>query len=547
MVYLMVENTGELPQQCVFYAGSSTKRNDSETIGQFGSGLKYGATLALKKELEFYIQTEEWLAQPVVEQEAFTKDGKDYSLNAIAYEFKYYGGKRKERIKTSFTTEMGLNWTEEWQLVREIICNGVDEKDFRYELVDRIMTPSPGKVRVYVQVNSTIREIIDNFDYYFAFNETALFSHPRYGEMLEGNTFDIYCKRVLIQAGRDSEKSLFKYNLPVKLTEERKLAANSEVSSNICKLWGSLTDERFITQILQAAEKRGGQSYAAEFNHMDWWYFYIAHKDLWISTFKRVFGQRAVLFTHPQAAIIALHSGAVVVELHEGFADRLKQLIEDFPTDLTAIGRKEIDYDYEYLPTREEAEILKQATMIVRAFHPTMNYEISVYKPVTEKAQEINGRVLEDVNGKQSIAINHRQLSGVIEAVATLNHERRHIETGVGDGDRKFVYQTDREVAQLMIEQYNQGRKESLTLTERGFKLPATVKVSLDSTAMIAVLNNVITILVDGYRLEANLDRGAGRAWATERVVTIYKKGMYVNVPKEIRDRLPDEVTFKIQ
>jgi len=45
--YLMVENTGELPQQCVTYIGTSTKRNDSEAIGQFGSGLKFGSTLAL--------------------------------------------------------------------------------------------------------------------------------------------------------------------------------------------------------------------------------------------------------------------------------------------------------------------------------------------------------------------------------------------------------------------------------------------------------------------------------------------------------------------
>lgn len=547
MAYLMVENTGELPQQCVFYAGSTTKRNDSETIGQFGSGLKFGAALALKKELEFYIQTEEWLAMPVVIPENFTKDGKEYSLNAITYEFKYYGGKRKEKIKTSFTTEMGLNWTDEWQLVREIIANGVDEKDFCYQAVDQILPPSPGKVRVYVQVNDEIDRIINNFDYYFAFNAKPLFSHPRYGEILEGDTFDIYCKRVLIQPGRDGEKSLFRYNLPVRLTEERKLAASYEVSSFVGKLWGSLTDERMVMQIFRSAEKQGGQGYAAEFNQIQWYYLYITDNELWVKAFKKIFGQKAVLFTHPQAAIIAMHSGCPVIELHEGFADRLKELIEDFPTDITATGNNDIDYDFGYQPTREEGDILKQASMIVRAFHPAMDYEIQVFKPVTEKAQEINGKVLENENGKQSIAINHRQLSGVIEAVATLNHERRHIETGAGDGDRQFVYQTDREVAELMIEAFNRGKKETLPLTDRGFKLPGDLKISLDSTAMIAVLDTTITILVDGYRLEAILSRGAGRAWATERAVTVYKKGLYVNVPKEIRERLPEQITFTIK
>lgn len=91
------------------------------------------------------------------------------------------------------------------------------------------------------------------------------------------------------------------------------------------------------------------------------------------------------------------------------------------------------------------------------------------------------------------------------------------------------------------------ARKESLVITARGFKLPADFKIPLDATAQVAVLDRLITILVEGYRLEAELPAGVGRCWATERFVTVYKKGVYVNVPKEIRDKLPGELTFTIK
>lgn len=68
-----------------------------------------------------------------------------------------------------------------------------------------------------------------------------------------------------------------------------------------------------------------------------------------------------------------------------------------------------------------------------------------------------------------------------------------------------------------------------------------------NSTAQVAVLDRLVTILINEYRLEAELKGGVGRCWATERAVTIYKKGLYVNIPKDIREKLPVTITFTVK
>jgi len=540
--YLMVENTGQLPKACILYAGSSTKRNDSSSIGQFGTGFKFAAVLALKLGLDFLIQTEDWQARPIVKPEQFTKNGEDYTLNAVAYEFKYPDSRRKEVVQTSFTTEMGLNWTEEYQLVREIICNGVDEQNFRYEIVNKPEMPEAGSglVRVYVQVNDEIQRIINNFDYYFVFNAIQLFTSDSYGQILPGNTFTVYTKRVMIE--QIDKPSLFRYNLPLALTEERRVQDSWDKSRCLGKLWAQIDSLELIKRILLSGSK--GSDYPQDFDQINWSYFNpeYYHPDLWIEGFHAAFGKKAVLYTKPKAGLLAANLGYNVVDLYENLGSKLVE-IPNFPTDMTVLGNISLDYDYDYKPNANEKKVLDQAVRIVKLFYPNLPL-VKVFKPLTDAANKICGMVTDN----QEIALNHLQLKSVLNAVATINHERRHIDTGAGDGDRVFVDATDDEIANLMIESAKtMVGKVVLTVTDRGFKLPGDVRIALDSTAHIAVLDHVITILVDNYRLEANLEHGVGRSWATSRAVTIYKKGYYVNCPKEIRDKLPGEVIFSIR
>ena len=250
--------------------------------------------------------------------------------------------------------------------------------------------------------------------------------------------------------------------------------------------------------------------------------------------------------TNEVGGFLCKQLGIYVVKLYDRLAASLAT-IDGFPTDKKALGKDNFDYDFDYDLSREESTVLNKALAILKSYYPKMA-EVRVFKALNETAMKINGYVNNDNPDSKWIALNQRQLkAGLMETLATINHERRHIDTGAEDGSRQFVYETDREVAEFMLEQFSRGRKVELTLTDRGFKLPADLKISLDSTAQVAVLDRVITVLVDDYRLEAELKTGCGRCWATERAVTIYKKGLYVNLPKEVREKLPEGITFTVK
>lgn len=539
--YLMVENTGDLPKACILYAGSSTKRNDASSIGQFGTGLKFAAVLSLKLGLEFLIQTEDWQARPVVKPEKFTKNGKLFEINAIAYEFKYSNGD-EEIVATSFTTEMGLNWTEEYQLVREIVCNGIDEKDFKHTITDDIVTVEPGKVRVYVEVNNAIKSIMDNFDYYFVFNQKPLYSNPVWGEVLAGETFTIYTKGVLIED--TGAHSIYRYNLPIELTEERKAAQSWHIERCIAKLWGSVNVPTIVETILKHGT-RGGTAYSTEYKKVEWYYFRILdeNKQLWADAFRSTFGKRAVMYTNPRAALMAVNLGYSVIELYESLAEKLLEQVTEIPADINVLGDVSLDYDYTYQPSADEVQVLEQALRVMRLYYPNLP-EVRVFKPLSDAAHKVLGIVTDD----NQIALNRSQLKSILTAVATINHERRHIDTGADDGQRAFIETTDDEIAQLMLE----GSKANFSnvtvpVTAKGFRLPDGLRVTLNDTAHIAILNDKIIIFLGGYKFEAVLERGVGQSWAASKPVTVYNRGLYVNCLKSIRDKLPSEIIFSVR
>ena len=129
--------------------GLSTKRNDPDSIGQFGSGIKYAPIAALRKGLEWiftgYDNKGPYTLKYKVEQE----DGVD----CIVYD---YGDYKKA---SSFTIDAGvLSWENSFQIYREAVANAIDEANltdtfWTKEIVDeKDIAPELGVFSVYISI-----------------------------------------------------------------------------------------------------------------------------------------------------------------------------------------------------------------------------------------------------------------------------------------------------------------------------------------------------------------------------------------------------------
>lgn len=127
-MYLMIENIGCAPVEGYTLLGVSTTSGSSGTIGQFGTGNKYGISACLRNGLEPIVYTDKLRLHCQTEQ-SVVNDGltsKSYHRVILNASGQYKGRTMNKRLRTSFTTDMGgRHWTIQMGL-REFISNALD-------------------------------------------------------------------------------------------------------------------------------------------------------------------------------------------------------------------------------------------------------------------------------------------------------------------------------------------------------------------------------------------------------------------------------------
>ena len=152
MQYLKITNSGEVDHRAMTLLGASDKREDADSIGFFGSGNKYALACLLRAGLTVRIFSGVREIQIETKEEIF----RNKLLSVI-----WINGEA-----TSITTETGPKW-KVIDAVREFWSNALDEGFAKKELINDSVTGVEGFTCIYVEMNSAIEDMVENWETFF--------------------------------------------------------------------------------------------------------------------------------------------------------------------------------------------------------------------------------------------------------------------------------------------------------------------------------------------------------------------------------------------
>ena len=471
-MYLRVWNKAdEVSRLNLQYLGLSTKRDDEETIGQFGSGIKYAPILALRKGVEFVFVGNDQDGPYQLRYIARKLQG----IDVVYYDYGY------EQIPSSFTVDAGaLSWEDEFQIYREVVSNakdgaGNDKSLWGIDLVDDVYFKE-GEFSIFIEATDKIMEVYRNHDYYYCDNAEVYYSCSMNKvdilKPVNTNAAAIYCKSVLVY--ESDEDYLFHYNgKSFKLNEERKLASPYVVSFDIARALCHMDNKAVINTIL---DKIIGIE-PLDNDNMEFWHFseaafeYNRVNDAWGECFNLKYGDKSVLLNSIESAVpnVALKVKELGYSSVHCLSSNLYYILKKSGVrTLSDIANEDLKYDVEY--DYENYPNFVRALEIAEHFEKglkTMHRKIGLF---SAESQNLLGLTIlvDKPRQERQILINkhHAKSSSVESLIATIIHEYDHYDSGYTDGNTEFRNLADNRIGKLMFEHY----KQDLIHTDFGSK-----------------------------------------------------------------------------
>ena len=242
MKHLLIENKGELDISSLVLIGASTKRNDSDKIGFFGSGNKYAIATLIRYGIKFFIFSGDKKIEIATEDVAF----RDMVFKKIIIDGQ----------PTSLTTDMGPLW-EPWMAIREWVSNSIDEGAYNVIASTDTVSGREGYTRFFVEHDPAINEIIDNWNSYFTFDREDVITQGVDGQIFsqidENNNLVLYRKgiRVFFDKGLTS---LYQYDLSTyEINESRIIDSIHSAEYRTSRFLGNTPNVSVARKILKEA------------------------------------------------------------------------------------------------------------------------------------------------------------------------------------------------------------------------------------------------------------------------------------------------------
>jgi len=431
--------------------GYSSKRNDPNTIGQFGSGIKYAPIAALRLGLDFVFTGNDDKGSYILKYKSQVQDG----INCIVYDYGNY------TENSSFTLEAGImSWDNEFQIYREAISNAKDGMNWHRSIVNKI-TVEKDQFSVFITASPAMMEIYNNHDLYFCENANKVFTHLG-SSMLDkvSQDFRIFCKTVL--AHKDSQSnSMFDYEInSAGLNEDRNLKSLYSSEFDIITLFSKIKDEKLQTKIIKKA--LSNNSFFEFKNISEYKWGINSFDESWASSFYSIFGKNSVIVSPT-----ILDMDAVKYRMKEHGCEAIQinslglyTLLESsgVETALSKLGEK-INYQTE--DDISKYPKLMEAIKVAEFFEPGLNKMKLPIVVFSSSSSEIKvlGQVVNLMTEDAQIMIEkeHAIDSDIPSIIGTIIHEYDHYSSKITDVDyRAFRDLADKRIGKLLYGIYNE-------------------------------------------------------------------------------------------
>jgi hypothetical protein len=483
MKYIKISNTaiGGVNRLRLEKLGLSTKRNDPDTIGQFGSGIKYAPISAIRMGLDFVFVGSDDKGEYQLRYKVVDEEG----INSIVYD---YGDYQKP---SSFTVDAGsLSWDSEWQIYREIVSNAMDEGDWTREIVDNVENDK-NSFAIYISASPKMIDVYNDHDKYFCTNREVFYYCDRTDVKFlqkHDSSERLYNKGVLCHTEEIQFPSLFDYNfLNGDLNEDRSFKYVSTERLKIAKAIAWTKNKELIKEILEEAFETD----IWEFNFIsDLHWNYVTPSSSWKLQFHKMYGENAIIVSPEQSLIQGLSSLIKAKGMKAKYctSNAMFSFLKECEI---ATCEDLIDEKYEYITDDDLTKYPKliEAIKIASHFEPGL---LNMPKPVivfdTQEDEVMLGltvNVSKEIQQRQiMIAKHHAEGSSVRELVGTIIHEYDHYSSGLGDSMyREFRSLADSRISKLMLSMY----KETPAYIHNGI-----IKIKLKDLPMFSSVDFII-------------------------------------------------------